>query len=197
MSSLEALVILHKDTEKYHAQATKANEKSDTDEMGYQARGLIRSVFAYIEGATFFAKSTAYRICLKENIELSDGEKSFAKELEFQLKNNGQVKERKAHIRFEDNIRFMFNLQNKILKSNKSDSEQIPYFNPDNQWWQQLKESIKVRDRLTHPKSLDDLVVSIQEINDTMDGFNGFLGVLEKYSNSYLEKHPEYKKLSQ
>lgn len=83
------------------------------------------------------------------------------------MKDNGEIGERSAHIRLTDNIRFAFALQEKSLGIKEK-------FNANVEWWACLKSSIKVRDRLMHPKWPDHVDVSADEIITALKAFNGF-----------------------
>ena len=133
----------------------------------YHARMLIRAIFAYIEGVTFSVKAYAAHMCLERDIEISDAERFFAIDLEFLISSNGEVKERSAHIRLADNVRFAFHLQEKALELEQA-------FDPKQGWWSDFKASTRVRDRLMHPKMPGDLNVSGDEITQAQRAFNGF-----------------------
>ena len=132
----------------------------------YHARQLIRAVFAFIEAVIFSVKVKAAEHCLNHNLDISDGERFCSMDIEHMLTDKGTVIERPAHIRLPDNIRFAFALQEKAWN--------VAPFNPSCEWWSCLKMSIKVRDRLTHPKWPEDIDVTPDEIVTLLTAFNGF-----------------------
>jgi hypothetical protein len=133
----------------------------------YHGRQFIRSIFAFIEAVTFSVKINAAARCDEEGLGLTQAERLFVAEVEFGLKDNGQVVERRAHIKLVDNIRFAFAIQEKSLSITNR-------FDANVEWWSCLKAAIKVRDRLMHPKMPEDVDVSPDEILGILKAYNGF-----------------------
>lgn len=145
-----------------------------TAEFGLEARQLIRSAFAYIEALTFHVKIEAISTCHEKGIPVSDPERYLIAEVRYDLNEKGDVIQRAAHIRLSDNIRFAFNMLAKAY-------EIKPIFNPSEEWWSCLKKSIKIRDRLMHPRFPNDLDFSTGELVDMMEAKHGFDDTLRKY----------------
>jgi hypothetical protein len=137
---------------------------------------LIRAIFAFIETVTYSVKFHAADHCMKDGPGLTDAERLFLLEVEYALKDNGEIYERPAHIRLVDNIRFAFALQEKSLGIKEK-------FNANVEWWACLKSAIKVRDRLTHPKWPDHVDVSPEEVITALKAFNGFKGQAMHYAS--------------
>jgi hypothetical protein len=133
----------------------------------YHARQLIRAIFAFIEAVTFSVKVKAVEYCLQHKRHISDAERLLAVDIEHVLSDKGEIVERPAHIRLADNIRFAFALQEKALRVAKQ-------FDPSTEWWSCLKSSIRVRDRLTHPKLPEDIDVSGDDIITALKAYEGF-----------------------
>jgi hypothetical protein len=142
----------------------------------YHARQLIRSIFAFIEAVTFSVKIGAAERCDTRGLGYSEAERLFVAETEFALKDNGEIFERPAHIRLADNIRFAFRLQEKSRGMTDA-------FNANVKWWACLKSSIKVRDRIMHPKMPEDVDISPDEIINALEAYKGFQAQLAIYGN--------------
>jgi hypothetical protein len=140
----------------------------------FHARQLIRAVFAYIEAVTFSVKLSAASKCMRDNVEISPPERYFAIEIAYDINDNGEVTERKAHIRLISNIRFALSIYERAFGLTSE-------FDPKLEWWTCLKESIKVRDRLTHPKFPRDVDVSGDEIVKALKAKDGFSELLYRY----------------
>ena len=78
------------------------------------------------------------------------------KEESYELKNNGVAYIKKAKLKTSDNFRFTFSLLYEKMELNRQ-------FNASGNGWQSYLKSLEVRDRLTHPKSLDDVFVKNDE----------------------------------
>ena len=133
----------------------------------YHARHLVRAIFTFIEAVTFSVKAHAAQYCLEHDRDISPSERFYSIDIEYILTDKGEVVERAAHIKLADNIRFAFALQEKALGLSTK-------FDASVKWWSCLKSSIKVRDRLTHPKLPGDIDVSGDEIVAALEAYEGF-----------------------
>lgn len=170
----EVIEILGDDIDRCHRELIGSIDDGYVDPHGdvhadyeYNARQLIRAIFAFVEAVTFSIKVQAAVYCLNHNRDISNAERFFAADVEHVLTDRGEVVERPARIRLADNVRFAFALQEKALGLTKT-------FDPPTEWWSCLKSSIKVRDRLTHPKLPEDIDVSGTEIVAALKAYEGF-----------------------
>ncbi len=150
----------------------------------FHARQFFRAAFAFIEGVTFALKTRAAHYCLAEGIELSDGEIDFVAERDYRLNNNGTVSEQSAHIRLADNVRFAIAICEKARRM-------PPTFDANVAWWSQLMASIRVRDRLMHPKSPEDLDITHDEVNILFDAYKGMLQHFTSYPKLVYTNPPD------
>jgi hypothetical protein len=88
---------------------------------------------------------------------------ALCEEVIYDLDNTGKVKERDARLRFRENLIFAFSVFGRV----KGVSYTLPIGDSGGQ---ALTRSIKVRDRLMHPKSPDDLSVKDDEVRDALTG---------------------------
>jgi hypothetical protein len=49
---------------------------------------------------------------------------------------------------------------------------------PNHQGWTNLRATVKIRNRLVHPKRLEDLLVSEQEVSQSLSAFYWFLALV-------------------
>ncbi len=146
----------------------------------FHARQLIRAAFAYIEGLTFSVKITAANMCLQRGIEISPAERYMAAEVEYELNDKGEVVECPARIRLTQSIRFAFAL---IEKAQNVTAQ----FDASGQWWSCLKQAIRVRDRLMHPRMHQDLDVSSDELLTVINAKQGFDEILHRFISLRVE----------
>jgi hypothetical protein len=137
----------------------------------FHARNLIRSILAYIEAVTFSVKVSSVEKCLNSGIEVSDHERYLSIEIDSELNDNGEIIERPAKLRLASNVRFAFRLFQKA-------SSKPTKFDPKSEWWSCLKETIRVRDRLTHPRMPEDIDISGDEIIKALKAMEGFSNTL-------------------
>lgn len=133
----------------------------------FHARQLIRAVFAYIEATTFSIKAWSAARCMEEDIEITPEERYFATDTEYDLNDRGEVVESVAKISLAKNIRFAIVLNRRAHKM-------LEPFDASVEWWGCMKEAIRIRDRLTHPKMPEDLDVSGDDIAKVLKAKKGF-----------------------
>ncbi|MDD4964963.1 MAG: hypothetical protein PHI11_13710 [Gallionella sp.] len=160
----EVIELLGQDCERCHTELLACIDSSEIDADGdvdadyeFHARQLVRASFAYIEALTFSVKvSSAWR-CMEEEIDITPQERYFATDMEYEINERGDVVETKAKISLARNIRFALALNRKAHKVSEP-------FDPSVEWWSCMKETIRIRDRLTHPRWPTDLDISGEEI---------------------------------
>ncbi len=98
---------------------------------------------------------------------ISPQEQYVAIDTEYELNDRGEVVETVAKISLARNIRFALALNRKSHNIGEP-------FDASVKWWSCLKDAIKIRDRLTHPKWPSDLDVSPDEILKVVEAMRGF-----------------------
>jgi hypothetical protein len=178
----ELIETLGADFQRCYGNIIQSFDEGTIDEKGlldadyeFHARQLIRAAFAYIEAVTFSVKITAATHCLERRVGISPEERAFAADVDFDVDAKGVVVERTARIKLTRNIRFAFALYERARNIQ-------PPFDPSSEWWCHLRESIRVRDRLMHPRLPEDLDVSPNELINTIKAKQGFDDLLTHYA---------------
>jgi hypothetical protein len=112
---------------------------------------------------------------------ISEAERAFAQELEYKLTDSGDVETRRTKISLEANLRFGFKL---LAKAGTLPSE----LDVSGSEWQSFRRAIKIRDRITHPKSVSDLNISDEDYDDVSVGFGWVLISLIKLFTAIMLK---------
>jgi hypothetical protein len=159
--------------------AKRHDDGTATVDYEYHGRQLVRAILAYIEGVTYSVKLWAIMKCTEAGVEVSDHERYAALELDADLNDKGEIEERRAKQRLVASIRFAFRLLERAQPGSVS-------FDPaKDAWWSDLLKTIRVRDRLTHPKKPEDVDISPDELMTALRASQGF-------GNSLLPRgHPE------
>jgi hypothetical protein len=173
-STRELIELLGQDCHRCHSELVASFDAGKVDSDGnlnadyeFHARQLIRAVFAYIEAVTFSVKASAAWHCMQQGIDITPQERYFATDTEYELNDRGELVEAVAKISLARNIRFALSLNRKARKVSEP-------FQPSVEWWSCLKESIRIRDRLTHPKMPGDLDILPEEIIKVLKAKDGF-----------------------
>ncbi len=140
----------------------------DNDPDGFWARTLIKTVCSYVESEVYLLKQGVLKFCNEGSIDIPPEVKLFLNNKKFELGNNGKLNERLLQGRVRDEVKFIFS-QICTLKG----YEQLVGFDSDG--WEKLISTIEVRNRLTHPKSTDDLSVTDKEVEESGDAFTWFM----------------------
>jgi hypothetical protein len=123
---------------------------------GYKKRMAFKAAFAAIEGMIFVRKQWALKRAKEANYSLS--ELALLREESYRLNHRGDVEVVQNFLRVPENLLFAWRMARAGTRSNRQ-------IDLGGEGWRCLKESVKVRNRLTHPRSEKDLEVSGDEID--------------------------------
>ena len=130
-------------------------------------RAYVRSVFALIEGVLYNLKSATSNLgIILKNLTLNELVVLDGTQLD--INDDGNVTTKPYYPKFINNFKFSFKIYAKSIGSKY-------IINLSGQGWQSLCKSVKVRDRLMHPKESSDLAVSDEEILDAKKAIDWFL----------------------
>jgi hypothetical protein len=158
----EVLSVFSADLEVYH-------EISETDNRPFWGRTMVRSLFAGIEGLCYRTKHIALAAATLKNITLTSAELAMLREESYGLNDKGEAECIKSKLRTAPNLAFTLT----ILARARGGAYDIDI---NSVGWQALKKSIRVRDRITHPKNANDLRITKQELTDVMTTATWFIG---------------------
>ncbi len=180
----EVIEVLGEDCDRSFEELSAAIDAGKRDEAGmidadyeYKARQFIRAVFAFIEATTFSVKASSAARCMDSEIDISPQERYFAVDMGYELNDRGEVVETVEKISLARNIRF-------ALALNRRAHNVAEPFDASVEWWGCLKEAIKIRDRLTHPKWPGDLDVSGDDLLKVVKAKCGFQKELMQFGDS-------------
>jgi hypothetical protein len=146
-----------------------ANSLFHAEDSAFNRRNLFRVFFAAVEGCVFDVKQTLLEAA--GDIGYSDAEISLLREESYELTDNGEVIARQKFLRVEDNFLFAMNLLTSPLEER---------FNVDrsSSGWRAFCQSVRVRNRLTHPKYAEALTVTDEELRALRQAMDWFRIVL-------------------
>ncbi len=165
----------------YEQDIQLAYENINQEPIGFWRRSLIRLLISLFESEVFLLKSCILTYCNENNIVLKPEKLLTLQGKKYTLGNNGRLKEEFMMVKLADDIKFTF-LQ---LKDIRNFDLAISF---EDNGWNNLKETIKIRNRITHPKSLEDQKISADEVETCMSGRDWF------YSNhiNFMRQHNEF-----
>lgn len=142
-------------------------EKDDSN-LHCLRRAAVRAVFALIEGVVHRMKHLAYETHAYEGVELPRAEVALLLEESYDLNEKGAVVIKQNFLQIEKNIKFAF----AAVARAYGITHQL---NVGGIGWDSFKKTLKVRNRLTHPKNAQELAVSDEEIKDMKETYKWFL----------------------
>ena len=133
--------------------------KEKLDDQQYSRRAYVRALFAMIEGVTYAMKLALFVIARNfgKHSDISIPELVMLKGTTFDLNDKGKVQEKEKHFRIQDNLKFTVKSVNRVLGTSIN-------LGVDTQDWTNFVRTVKIRNNVTHPKSLDDLVISDEDL---------------------------------
>jgi hypothetical protein len=160
----------------------------------FRRRTLIRTLFAVIEGTIFALK----HLLLEEHrvgiLDLSPAEYAVLAEESYRVDQRGKLRGSVRYPSLKGNIKFTFSM---YALARGASSEFTKPLAEDSRW-QSFCNAIDIRNRLMHPKSADDLIVSDLEWKDVQASREWFFEQHEHLrridSQAFLESLVKYAK---
>ena len=138
----------------------------DRQEVQFWRRTFVRAVFADIEAQIHSLRGSCLDLLRLGDLKLTTPQLAVLREETYEIDNRGRAKTRTFFANADKSIRFVLNT---FAELNSADS-------PDygTTGWESLRDSIRIRNRLTHPKNRDDMIVSDLELSQVMNGGRWF-----------------------
>jgi len=162
-----------------------------TSPSDFARRAGIRALFTYLEGHLYAFKQATLAL---ESVIVPIGPLPglrdariviFSEEEKAMLEESGGGKaSRPTYPRFEDNVKFVIRAFHKAMRLESNLDLGCC------KGWSQLIESQRIRNRITHPKSLADLSVSDADLDTVCDGISWYedmiKGMLERFEKESI-----------
>jgi hypothetical protein len=136
------------------------NEKAaeDDSEDQFWRRTLVRALFAAVEAVSYSLKRFALAASEVPGVNFSAADLAALREEAYDLEESGKPKTSKAKLRTLPNLLYAFQAFTRA---------QFIEYNLDTkgQDWEAMRATIKIRDRLTHPKGSGSLIVTNKDLD--------------------------------
>ncbi|MGD9161136.1 MAG: hypothetical protein PVG39_22150 [Desulfobacteraceae bacterium] len=129
-------------------------------------RSAVSALFAGIEGSVFVLKQV-FKDIPEFNTKLTQNELFILSDKKPVLKDNGKASHEAAFLRLAPNVKFLEMISKRLLKTT-SDLAHSKH-------WGTFLEGIQVRNRITHPKTMNDMIVTDKELNMMFNIFEMFV----------------------
>ncbi|WP_037455889.1 hypothetical protein [Sphingobium chlorophenolicum] len=161
----------------------RALHQAEVSNAGSDRRNALRTIISAMEGAAWIYRM--HVLSVARGIDMSTPRLEFAfSETVLFVSEQGEIKEQRRFVSTTAMIRL----------ATKTAQEMCPHLKIDfmNPGWQKLKDSIRLRNRITHPKNLEDLVVSRRNLDDAKMGFDWFLTTVADVMEVTLKEFSAY-----
>jgi hypothetical protein len=171
----------------YYASEQLDPEDIDDEEQLHR-RTLVRTMFAWIEGSVFALKREVLEHHELGRLSLSAAECAILREESYTLRDSGAIDVSPSYARLLPNIKFTFPVYARAWgKSFEFD----PPLSAELRW-QKLHRAHQIRNRLMHPKSIEQLVVSDSDLEDVLSGASWFEEQLDRLGDIIVETLNEF-----
>jgi hypothetical protein len=130
----------------------------DEKDNQFFRRTYIRSIFASIEGTIWLIK----QVCLKAKPHrghrlIGVAEYALLTDHSYELKNNGEPSVQTKHLKLPDNLRFTVNVVQRLFGARLE-------LGVGTTKWDNFLKTVRIRNRVTHPKTAEELTITDEEI---------------------------------
>lgn len=138
-------------------EALEAFKAEDPQEPSSR-RAVVRTIFYTIEVCTHVLKQYLLFGAEKGIYILDNAEIAALREESYRVNQKGEVISQALRISTRDNFRFAVRLLERLVE----ESLDVEFNHPG---WSDLKKAVDIRNRLTHPRALEELLVSDEEFH--------------------------------
>ena len=128
-------------------------------------RTYVRTIFAEFEANIFFLKKILIYCNHSNLISLKSDENYIINEEKYYLNDNGKIKTSINILRTLPNIKFTISIFDNKFNSTEN-AVKID--------WNKFEKALKIRNRIVHPKLLDDFIIKETEMNVLVENYNSF-----------------------
>jgi hypothetical protein len=144
-------------------------------------RTYVRTVFSYIEAWMFATKQMCLSAHRFRHVAYPPADLAILREESYSLARDGEAIVQTKYLKLDKHFRFVFRVFARSVNSNYQLNVQDP-------GWGAFLQSITLRNRLTHPRSVTDLEVSDEDF-ETMDRARGWF---QRVSMELYRSDPNY-----
>ncbi|TAD83881.1 MAG: hypothetical protein EAY70_01665 [Sphingomonadales bacterium] len=146
-------------------------------------RDMIRTACAAIEGMVWIFREHVIDTA-DSTYGLEGDEKLILQERQLSVSEQGKITEQPRYLPLTTTIRFIARIANRL--------NDIDHFDFGASEWEGFRKAIEIRNRITHPKSADDLHVSKTDVEQVMNALSWFLEKLTEILAQSLVTQKRY-----
>jgi hypothetical protein len=176
---LQLIMVLATDADACEAEVTRTGSS-------LAKRNFVRALFAWIEAISYLMRRVVWEKLSKQPLTPESIPKLLAaSERAYSVDGQGEVVETKLMTRTSNNLAFSLRSFANVVGLSLT-------INKGNRNWQSYSEALKIRDRITHPKRLEDLELTDADIEAVREAKGMIIGYLKIFHSpsfvSYLKE---------
>lgn len=140
----------------------RALSRQQTRDSQSARRDLVRSAFAAIEGWVWVLREEVMETA-KQTKGLNEDEIAVLSERTFYVSNSGDIKSRPNHLDLKTTIRLCAKIANRVTQQKDIDFSEVG--------WEKLQNAKDIRNRITHPKNINELILEPKDVDNVLDAF--------------------------
>ena len=165
MQEFDSIDLFEKMTSALRDEAADVLGRAEETQSPRDIRAAFHIVFASVEGLVAFLKQSIVELPPHYAKHYSAGELALIREEMYHLDNNGDIQVSNRRLPLDLNFKFSIKMfMKEVASETKLDTE--------SDGWRSFKEALSVRNRLTHPRQLEDLDVQSNELQTLLKAFN-------------------------
>lgn len=160
-----------------------AISRRETDDTQATRRDMIRTAFAAIEGMVWIFREHVIDTA-EHTYGLEEDEKLLLQERQLSVSEQGKITEQPRFLPLTTTVRFIARISSRL--------NGVDHFDFGASEWEGFRTAIGIRNRITHPKSSDDLHVSKSDVDEVMSALYWFLEKLTDVMAGSVETQKSY-----
>lgn len=148
----------------------EALRQVDTFNSASARRNALRTIISAVEGVAWGYKTHVLSTARELDASTAQLEQAFSEKL-ISINDQGQMIEQQRYVSTVAMIRLATRTAETICPGMTVDFGDAG--------WQKLRDAMKMRNRITHPKNARDLAISEEELGEAKTGFDWFLTMVE------------------
>jgi len=134
----------------------------------HKRRSFVRAFVSLVEFDTYNRKQRALFLCEHGKVRFSESELMLIREVQAEIDDKGNVKERQKFLRLIDNYRFAVRMFCKATGI----SFELP---TNDKGWTHFKDTVALRNRITHPKKEQEIHISDESMRMVLSAYKWFM----------------------
>jgi hypothetical protein len=160
-----------------------AISRREIDDTQSTRRDTIRTAFAAIEGMVWIFREHVIGTA-EGTYGLEDNEKLILQERQLSVSEQGKITQQSRYLPLPTTVRFIARIASRL--------NGVDHFDFGESDWEGFRQAISIRNRITHPKSAEDMHVSNADVEQVFDALYWFFEKLTEVMAKSVETQKRY-----